>query len=159
MRSLETHPPSWCSYLFWHLQRKQGSKMSNWQRVKYGCECKSLPHKWKIQWWGIWLQHGAASSDLSASEPPQLCRVPALPRGRPLRTAAAGIEGWSKMCLENALVSNSLLDLIHFNNQKGKQTPAWKISAATSRAAPHPATLVDWHRPALSLVTRESIRG
>lgn len=36
-------------------------------------------------------------------------------------------------------------------------SPTWVVSAASGRAAPHPATLVDGHRPAVPLLTLQCV--
>lgn len=40
-------------------------------------------------------------------------------------------------------------------NKNGR--PTWEVPAAASRAASHPATLVDRHRPAVSFITLQCV--
>lgn len=150
------------SYLWGHLCREKRAKLksnfSHYGRTYHFKSRDGRPCRWKNQRWGIWAPADAASFGPSASEPQPECRSPAFPPShRPPRTASDDTEGWSRTCLEN----QNLQSAIRRNrsiHQWERFGPTWVVSAAPSRVASHPATLVDGHCPAVPLIPLQRVR-
>lgn len=63
---------------------------------------------------------------------------------------------WKKQMKTKCLPLETLKRLSLLGSSR---SPTWEVPAASSRAAPHPAALVDRHSPALSFITLQRVGG
>lgn len=132
------------------------------------------PHKWRIRWWTGWLPSCALSACSSASEPPRRCSPLRCPRGRrPPPADGGGTEGWSRTCLQISQVAVLAILFLWATTETPPPPPwssssvcgkkcdwgTWVVPAASSGAAPHPATFVHWNRPLVNLIVLQGVGG